>query len=248
MSGGVPAWLSRTAMLLGEEGVHRLQRASVAVLGLGGVGSYTAEALARSGIGRLVLVDGDTVSDTNRNRQLAALCSTVGRPKAAVMAERIADIHPACRIEAYERYVLPGEGMELLDGCDFVADCIDMVSAKLALAEECAAKGIPLLSVMGCGNKRDPSRFRVADIAKTSVCPLCRVMRRELRQRGIFHLPVVFSDEPPCLPDASLTADTPGEGKRALPGSLAFVPGAAGLVAAGEIVRRLAEGTEKGGR
>lgn len=166
--------MSRTAMLLGREAVERLEQATVAVFGLGGVGSYTAEALARAGVGRLILVDGDTVSDSNRNRQLIALCSTVGQPKAEVMARRVRDINPACRAEAHTVFYLPGEGQGLIDGCDFVADAVDTVAAKLALAEECRDKGIPLVSAMGCGNKLDPSRFRTADIADTSVCPLCR--------------------------------------------------------------------------
>lgn len=137
-------WMSRTAMLLGREAVERLEQATVAVFGLGGVGSYTAEALARAGVGRLILVDGDTVSDSNRNRQLIALCSTVGQPKAEVMARRVRDINPACRAEAHTVFYLPGEGQGLIDGCDFVADAVDTVAAKLALAEECRDKGIPL--------------------------------------------------------------------------------------------------------
>lgn len=227
-------------MMIGERGVARLAEASVAVFGLGGVGSYVAEALARAGIGRLVLVDGDAVTATNRNRQLAALCSTEGQPKAAVMAERIRDIHPGCCVEPHVLFYRPASetggqsGYGLVDGCDFVADAIDMVSAKIALVEECSSKNIPLISAMGCGNKWDPSRFRVADLSKTSICPLCRVMRRELRARGILHLPVVFSDEPPVLP--------PDGGR--VPGSLSFVPGAAGLILAGEIVKRLLEGNK----
>ena len=142
-------------------------------------------------------------------------------------------------------FYLPGEGQGLIDGCDFVADAVDTVAAKLALAEECRDKGIPLVSAMGCGNKLDPSRFRTADIADTRVCPLCRVMRRELKKRGIPHLPVVFSDEPPRRPDEYSGGDAPREGKHALPGSLSFVPGAAGLVLAGYILRRLA-GIEDG--
>ncbi len=232
-------------MMIGEKGVERLAQAKVAVFGLGGVGSYVAEALARAGVGRLVLVDGDMVSDSNRNRQLVALCSTVGKPKAEVMAARVRDIHPDCRVEPHVLFYRPGEGTEpgdgfgLVDGCDFVADAIDMVSAKIALVEECRSKNIPLISAMGCGNKWDPSRFRVADLSKTSGCPLCRVMRRELRARGITHLPVVFSDELPTLPPER--GRLPGN---RLPGSLSFVPGAAGLVLAGEIVRRLLEGEE----
>lgn len=231
-------WMARTAMLLGEEGVARLGRASVAVFGLGGVGSYTAEALARAGVGRLILVDGDTVSATNINRQLVALQETIGQPKAAVMAARVRSIHPTCRVEVRPLYYLPPEGAGLIDGCDYVADAIDMVTAKLALVEECAAKGVPLISAMGCGNKLDPTRLRVVDIYQTSGCPLCRVMRRELRQRGIGGLRVVFSDEAPRRP---LCVAAPDETvRRAVPGSVSFVPSVAGLILAGEIVCAIA--------
>ena len=231
-----PDWQSRSALLLGEKGVEALQNASVAVFGLGGVGSYAAEALARAGVGRLVLVDGDVVDVTNLNRQLLALRSTLGRPKAEVMAERVRDINPFCRAEAQQVFYLPpNQGLGLIDGCDFVADAIDTVSSKLALIEECRDKGIPLISAMGCGNKLDPSRFRVADIGKTSVCPLCRIMRKELKKRGVASLPVVYSEEPP-LPAGEAS---PASSRRATPGSVSFVPAAAGLLLAGEIVRRL---------
>lgn len=235
-------WRNRTALLLGGEGVERLARASVAVFGLGGVGSFTAEALARAGIGRLVLVDGDVVDETNLNRQLVALRSTVGLPKAEVMARRVRDINPDCQVEAHSLFYLPaaegetGSGIGIIDGCDFVADAIDTVTSKLGLAEECRNKGIPLISAMGCGNKLDPTRFRVADIADTRICPLCRVMRRELKRRGIPSLTVVYSEEPPCQPPEAAVASS---GRRAVPGSLSFVPSAAGLVLAGEIIRRL---------
>ncbi len=248
-------WLAREGMLLGREGVERLENAAVAVFGLGGVGSYTAEALARAGIGSLLLVDGDVVSDTNRNRQLVALTSTVGRPKAEVMAERVRDINPACRVEARTLFYLPkgespsgeslpgGEEAALLDGLDYVADAIDTVTAKLSLAEECARRGIPLISAMGCGNKLDPTRFRTADIYETRVCPLCRIMRRELKARGIPALKVVYSEEPPLTPENLFPAgggETPPEGRRALPGSLSFVPSVAGLILAGEIIKDIA--------
>ena len=231
------AWTARTALLLGQEGVDRLAAASVAVFGLGGVGSYAAEALARAGVGRLILVDGDVVEETNLNRQLVALHSTLGRSKAEVAAQRVLDIAPGCRAEAHAMFYLPEQGQGLIDGCDYVADCIDMVSAKLALAEECRDKGIPLISAMGCGNKLDPTRFLVADIQETKVCPLCRVMRRELKKRGIGSLTVVYSEEPPRGPLEELA--TPAPGRRAVPGSISFVPSAAGLILAGEIIRRL---------
>ncbi len=236
-------WQDRTVLLLGREAVDRLAGASVAVFGLGGVGSFAAEALARAGIGRLVLVDGDVVDITNLNRQLVALRSTLGQPKAEVMAQRVRDINPACRVEAHNLFYLPPSdgqpscGIGVIDGCDFVADAIDTVTSKLGLAEECRDKGIPLISAMGCGNKLDPTRFRVADIADTRVCPLCRVMRRELKKRNIPSLTVVYSEEPPR--PSWETADIPAPGRRATPGSLSFVPSAAGLILAGEIIRRL---------
>ena len=239
-------WLAREGMLLGREGVERLENAAVAVFGLGGVGSYTAEALARAGVGSLLLVDGDVVSDTNRNRQLVALTSTVGRPKAAVMAERVRDINPTCRVEARTLFYLPGEdgaSGPLLSGLDYVADAIDTVTAKLSLAEECARREIPLISAMGCGNKLDPTLFRVADIYETRVCPLCRIMRRELKARNISSLKVVYSEEPPVTPENFFPeggGETPPEGRRALPGSLSFVPSVAGLILAGEIIRDIA--------
>ncbi len=241
MSEPVPAWQSRSAMLLGADGVRRLSQASVAVFGLGGVGSYTAEALARAGVGRLVLIDGDTVAESNINRQLVATLSTVGQYKADVMAHRVQDISPVCRVEAHRLFYTAETGRGLIDGCDFVADAVDMVSAKLALAEECHFKNIPLISAMGCGNKLDPSRFRVADITRTSVCPLCRVMRRELRQRGIPHLTVVYSEEPPLCPLSESGELAPGR----TPGSVSFVPSVAGLLMAGEIVRQLCKKKEE---
>ncbi|HIW72955.1 MAG TPA: tRNA threonylcarbamoyladenosine dehydratase [Firmicutes bacterium] len=231
-------WLSREAMLLGREAVERLERASVAVFGLGGVGSYTAEALARAGVGRLVLVDGDAVADSNRNRQLGALVSTVGLPKAEVTAARVREINPACRVEPHVLFYLPGEEGTLLDGLDYAADAVDTVAAKLSLAVECRRRGIPLVSAMGCGNKLDPTRFRVADIYQTRVCPLCRVMRRELKARGVPSLRVVYSEEEPLAPLPG--GEGPAAGRRALPGSVSFVPPVAGLILAGEIIRALA--------
>ena len=226
-----PDWLLREESLIGADAVARLQRAAVAVIGLGGVGSFTAEALARAGVGRLLLVDGDVVDVTNLNRQLIATTSTVGQPKAEGAAARVRDIAPDCDVRAVTKFY--GEGDEaLLDSYDFVADAVDMVSAKIALAVACRNKNIPLISAMGCGNKLDPSAFRVADLAKTQVCPLCRVMRRELRTRGITHLPVVYSEEAPRTPAGTPDGRTP-------PGSLSFVPGAAGLILAGYIVRTL---------
>ncbi|MCI8554388.1 MAG: tRNA threonylcarbamoyladenosine dehydratase [Clostridiales bacterium] len=236
-------WTARTALLLGEEGVSLLSRKAVAVFGLGGVGSWAAEALARAGIGRLVLVDGDTVDVTNLNRQLVALRSTLGRSKAEVMAGRVRDICPECEVRAETLFYRPaapggteGEGAGLICGCDYVADCIDMVSSKLALREECVQESIPLISAMGCGNRLDPSRFRVKDIFDTEGCGLCRVMRRELRRRHLPGMKVVCSDEP-ALTSTPEPASAPGT--RPVPGSVSFVPAAAGLLLAAEIVKDL---------
>src|SRR5699024_1468746 len=181
---------SRTEMLLGKEGMLRLRRASVAVFGVGGVGSHCIEALARSGIGKLILIDNDTVSLTNINRQSIAYHSTIGQFKTAVMAERIRDIDPSIKVKTYETVVLPENLAAILDDeerIDYIIDAIDTVSAKIALVEEAVKRGIRLISSMGTGNKLHPELFEIDDLSKTSVCPLCRVMRRELKQRGILH-------------------------------------------------------------
>lgn len=224
---------------MGPEAMERLARATVAVFGVGGVGSYTVEALARSGVGRLLLIDNDRVSESNLNRQLIALRSTIGRLKVEAARERIADICPETRVEVYPLFVTPENLGEIpLGDCDYVVDAIDSVSAKLALAERCQREGIPLLSSMGTGNKLDPCRLELGDISETSVCPLARVMRRELRRRGIESLEVLWSREEPISPRTS--PEEPPQGRRAVPGSVAFVPSAAGLIIAGRVVRRLA--------
>ncbi len=231
---------TRTAALLGEEGISRLHKARVAVFGIGGVGGHLAEALARAGVGAIDLVDRDTVSLSNINRQAVALHSTVGRAKVAVMAERIADIHPDCRVTPYNLFYLP-ETADAIDlrVYDYVADCVDTVAAKVELAVRCAAAEVPLIAAMGAGNKLHPERIRLGDLFKTEVDPLARVMRRELKARGIRHLLCAWSDEPP-IPSALI-----GEDGRAAPGSIAFVPSAMGLIMAGEIVRRLAQETNQ---
>lgn len=229
---------SRTAALLGDDAVARLSRAHVAVFGIGGVGGYVCEALARSGVGALTLFDRDTVSRSNLNRQIIALHSTLGRPKVEVMRERILDINPAARVETCHIFYSPENADQFdLSRYDFIADCIDTVSAKVELICRAAAAGTPLIASMGTGNKLDPTRLTVTDLAKTEGCPLARVMRYELRKRGITHLPVVFSDEPSAQKQA-----TPAEaGRRSTPASSAFVPSAAGLIIAAEIVKRLCE-------
>ncbi len=222
----IPAFLGRTERLMGKDAVEKLLKAKVAVFGLGGVGSFAAESLARSGIGSLLLVDGDDIEESNINRQLFALRSTIGMPKVLAAKNRILDINPDCEVEAKKLFYLPGSG-ELIDGCDVVIDAMDTVAAKLALAEECAEKGIMLYSSMGTGNKLDPSRLKLGDIYSTSVCPLCRVMRRELKRRGINQLAVVWSDEPPKEP--KYPGDERHSGRPSL-ASCAFVPPVAGLL------------------
>ena len=231
---------SRTAMLLGESAVRRLADARVAVFGIGGVGGYVAEALARAGIGALDLIDSDTVSMSNVNRQIIALHSTVGRLKVEVMAERIRDINPDCRIRTFPVFYLPQTADQFdFSQYDYVADAVDTVSAKLDLAVRAHEAGVPIIAAMGAGNKLDASAFEVADISKTSVCPLARVMRVELRKRGINHMKVVYSKEEPVNP--SLASEQPRGARRTTPGSISFVPGAAGLIMAGEIIKDLSK-------
>ena len=223
----------REAMLIGEDAVERLNSSYVALFGLGGVGSYTAEALARSGVGRILLVDNDVVSKSNINRQLCALQSTVGRYKVDVVAERLLDINPDIVIEKSYEFVLP-ENISQFDfeSLDYVIDAVDTVSAKLAIAQRATECQTPMISCMGTGNKLDPTALTVTDISKTSVCPLARVMRRELKKRGIAHLRVVFSTEEP----RPVITDEVG---KIPPASIAFVPSAAGLIAASEAVKAL---------
>ena len=230
---------SRTELLIGAGGQEKLARCTVVVFGVGGVGSHCIEALARCGVGHLVLVDNDTVSLTNINRQSIAYHSTVGRYKTQVMKERIADINPAAQVDIFETFVLPDNLDGLLDGIgaiDYLIDAIDTVTAKLAIAEYAKNHQIPLIASMGTGNKLHGELFEITDISKTSVCPLCRVMRRELKSRGIEHLKVLYSKEQPLtpvMPSEEVTS------KRSVPGSISFVPPVAGLLIAGEAIRDL---------
>lgn len=226
----------RTGLLLGEEAVALLQQKRVAVFGIGGVGGFTVEALVRSGIGAIDLIDKDEVSVTNINRQIIATHKTVGMPKVEVMRERILEIHPDCKVTTHECFYLPQTANQFsFSDYDYIVDAVDTVTAKLELAVQAKKAGTPLISSMGAGNKLDPSRFEVADISKTSVCPLARVMRRELKKRGIDHLKVVYSKEEPLMPKKQIAE----EGRRMLPGSVAFVPSVAGLMIAGEVIRDL---------
>ena len=227
---------SRAELLLGKEGLARLKAARVAVFGVGGVGSFAAEALTRGGIGHITLIDGDVVSLTNCNRQLIATQKTIGQGKTAVMAARIREISPETEVEEHP-VVYGAENRDLLDfsAYDYVVDAIDTVTSKLLLIEECKKAGTPVISCMGTGNKFDPTRFEVADISETSVCPLAKVMRKELKERGIRGVKVVYSKEKPQKPAAS--SET---GKRQIPGSLSFVPPVAGMILAGEVIRHIA--------
>ena len=226
---------SRAELLLGKEGIKKLRKARVAVFGIGGVGSFAAEALVRGGVGHIALIDGDTVSLTNINRQLIATQKTVGREKTAVMAERIHDICPETEVVEYP-VVYGAENRELIDfaSYDYIVDAIDTVTSKLLLIEEAKKAGTEVISCMGTGNKLDPTRFEVADISKTSVCPLAKVMRKELKDRGIKGVKVVYSKELPLKP-----ADSSETGKRQIPGSLSFVPPVAGMILAGEVIKHI---------
>jgi tRNA A37 threonylcarbamoyladenosine dehydratase len=228
---------SRTELLVGAEGLARLEASTVAVIGLGGVGSYAAEALARAGVGGLLLVDDDSVCLTNVNRQAIALRSTIGKPKVEVMRERALDINPTLRIEALQAFCNAESAESIIrPGLAYIVDAIDTVSSKLALVQRAKALGIPIISAMGTGNKLDPTRLEVADISKTSICPLARVMRKELRRRGIAQLDVIYSREEPL---GVASSEEPPKGRRSVPGSISFVPPAAGLIAASVVVRAI---------
>ncbi|MBR1832568.1 MAG: tRNA threonylcarbamoyladenosine dehydratase [Ruminiclostridium sp.] len=232
---------ARTRLLFGNEALRKLSEARVALFGVGGVGGYAAEALARSGIGAIDIIDNDTVAESNINRQIIALHSTVGMYKTDAAAARIHDINPDCKVTGHKIFFLP-ENKELLDfrQFDYVIDAIDTVSGKLAVIECARAAGVPVISSMGTGNKTNPSCLTIADIFETSVCPLARVMRHECRKRGIDKLKVVYSAEEPRTPQET---ETSANGKP-VPGSTAFVPPTAGLLIASEVVRYLTEGAQ----
>lgn len=231
---------TRTALLLGEEGIHKLNRSRVAVFGIGGVGGYTVEALARSGVGHFLLVDNDKVALSNLNRQIIATLDTVGKYKTRVMKERILSINPQAEVETRECFFLPENAEEFdFSSFDYVVDAVDTVAAKLELVVRAQKAGVPIISSMGAGNKLDPTRFEVADIYQTSVCPLARVMRRELKARGVKGLKVVYSREEPRTPAKSPLEEDKASARRSIPGSIAFVPSVAGLIAAGEVIKDL---------
>lgn len=225
---------SRTGLLLGAEAMEKLHNSRVAVFGVGGVGGYAVEALARCGVGRLDLIDNDTVSLSNINRQIIALHSTVGRYKVDVAKERVLDINPDCEVRVYKTFFLPETENEFdFTQFDYVIDAIDTVTGKLALVMKANAANTRIISAMGAGNKLDPTKFEAADISKTAVCPLARIMRKELKKRGIEHLKVVYSKEQAMTPLESIASPS----GKIIPGSLAFVPSVAGLIIAGEVIK-----------
>lgn len=221
------SFLDRTEMLIGSEAVSRLADAKVLVFGVGGVGGHVCEALVRAGIGEIHIVDGDTVAESNINRQIIATRDNIGQPKIEAMAERIRSINPECRVKGFQMFFLPGETSDSMDfsGYDYVVDAVDTVAAKLEIIEKAKAAGVPVISSMGTGNKLDPTLFRIADISKTSVCPLAKVIRKELRNRGIRDVKVLFSTEEPVR-----------TGVRT-PASISFVPSVAGLIIGGEVIK-----------
>ena len=230
---------SRMGLLLGEEALSRLEGARVAVFGLGGVGGYTVEALARAGIGHLDLIDSDTVSVSNRNRQILATRSTLGLPKTEAAKRRVLDINEEAQVTTWELFYNADTADQIdLSKYDYIVDAIDTVTAKLLLIQRAHEVGTPIISCMGTGNKLDPTAFQVADISKTAMCPLARVMRKELGKRGTKHLKVVYSQEEAMTPHGA-EEEMAALGKRQIPGSVSFVPGAAGLILAGEVIRDL---------
>lgn len=230
---------SRTQLLLGEDAMQRLYKSKVAIFGIGGVGSYCLEALARAGIGKFILIDNDEVSVSNINRQLIANINTVGRPKVEVARERVLSINPNAEVEIYQNFFLPQNADEInLQDCNYIVDAIDTVSAKIYLAELSQEKNISLISSMGTGNKLDPTRLEIDDIYNTSICPLAKVMRKELKKRNIKKLKVIYSKEEPIKANAALELEK-NSTRRAIPGSVSFVPSVAGLIIASEVVKDL---------
>ena len=240
---------SRTELLIGKEGIEKLQKAKVAIFGIGGVGSFVVEGLARAGIGNFILVDNDKVSVTNLNRQIIATIKTVGKPKVEVAKERILEINPNANVKTYQEFFMPDSKEILDDTVDYIVDAVDTVTAKIELVIRANKLNIPIISSMGTGNKLDPTRFEVTDIYKTSICPLAKVMRKELRARGIKKLKVVYSKEEPIKTNVLTNSNCKTEdmffeeniknsaNKKQVPGSISFVPSVAGLILAGEVIK-----------
>ena len=229
---------SRTELLLGKDAVQILKEKRVAVFGIGGVGGYVCEALVRSGVGHFALIDNDQVTLTNLNRQIIATHKTIGMDKVEVMKERMLEINPKADVQIYKCFFLPENADQFpFESFDYVVDAVDTVSAKIEIIMRCKALNIPVISAMGAGNKLDPSRFQVTDIYKTTMCPLAKVMRHEMKKRGVKNLKVVFSDEAPITPLCPPGEEMEYSQKRSLPGSAAFVPAVAGLILAGEVIK-----------
>ena len=229
----------RTELLIGEEGIEKLNNSKVIVFGIGGVGSFVVEALTRAGVGNLILVDNDTICISNLNRQIHATQSKVGNIKVEAMKERVLSINPNCNVEAKQEFITADNIEEIIPSdIDYVVDAIDTVTSKLALAEYCYKNNIKLIASMGTGNKMDPTQFRVTDVFKTKVCPLAKVMRTELRKRGVKKLKVVYSEEIPMVPNKGKAVPSQ---KRQTPGSISFVPPVAGMIIGGEVIKDLSE-------
>lgn len=234
---------SRTELIIGKENITKLNKSKVAIFGLGGVGSFVVEALARAGIGNFVLIDNDIVTITNINRQLVALHSTINRPKVEIMKERILDINPSANVDIHQTFYMPQETDYLIkDDYDYIVDAIDTVTAKLGLIENAKKINIPIISCMGTGNKFNPKKFEITDISKTSVCPLAKVIRQELKKRNIKDVKVLYSKEEPIKPAPSEEESA----KRIIPGSISFVPSVAGLMIAGEVIKDILGGFNNG--
>lgn len=234
---------SRTKLLIGEEGVEKLKQSTVAIFGIGGVGSYTAEALARAGVGNLVFVDKDEISVTNINRQIHSTTRTVGLPKVEVMRDRILEINPNANVKIFNEFYSPENAKQMIDkDYSYIVDAVDTVTAKIDLVIRAKEYNIPIISAMGAANKLDPTKFEVTDIFETSVCPLARVMRKELKNRNIKKLKVVYSKEEPIKLDVSDELEELIPGKKSIPGSISFVPSVMGLIIAGEVIKDLIRG------
>ncbi len=237
---------SRTMLLLGEEAMEQLKNKRVAIFGIGGVGGYVCEALVRTGVGHFDLIDKDEVSISNINRQIIATFDSVGKPKVEVMRERMLSINPEVDVTVHKCFFLPENAGEFdFKAYDYVVDAVDTVTAKIEIIMRCKKDDVPVISCMGAGNKLDPSRFKVADIYKTTMCPLAKVMRREMKKRGVKQLKVVFSDELPAKPMGVVKEDNDAEERRSIPASIAFAPAAAGLVLASEVIKDLIGGFDK---
>ena len=233
---------SRTELLIGKAGEEKLKKAKVAVFGVGGVGSFVVEGLVRAGVGNIEIVDNDKICLSNLNRQIMATRNTVGRYKVDVVKERIFEINPEANVEAYQEFYMPDSNTNIItNNLSYVADCVDTVTAKIAIVMKCKENNVPVISAMGTGNKLDPSKFEITDIYKTSVCPLAKVMRKELRKRNVESLKVIYSRENPITPrhDEDCTPETNGLVRKQVPGSISFVPSVAGLTIAGEIIREI---------